>query len=163
MPFQIKCHAQLELIVFVFHIIIYYFLLSISMLLLLLQMAEYRISIYGRKQSEWDQLASWIVNNELYSENVVWLIQVLIRVYLILLFVFVPEFILFRIHTVTCTKSTDDFRGPHRFWKAWKSLHYMLKENCRLHRWEKIIIDFFVKEIVYSLSHTVGNLAQSYW
>ncbi|KAI3820227.1 hypothetical protein L1987_07770 [Smallanthus sonchifolius] len=37
------------------------------------QMAEYRISIYGRKQS--DNLASWIVNNELYSENVVWLIQ----------------------------------------------------------------------------------------
>ncbi|KAH9616039.1 hypothetical protein KSS87_022146 [Heliosperma pusillum] len=43
---------------------------------LLLQMAEYRISIYGRKQSEWDQLASWIVNNDLYSENVVWLIQI---------------------------------------------------------------------------------------
>lgn len=43
------------------------------------QMAEYRISIYGRKQSEWDQMASWIVNNELYSENVVWLIQVHIR------------------------------------------------------------------------------------
>ncbi|KAF9665232.1 hypothetical protein SADUNF_Sadunf16G0101200 [Salix dunnii] len=39
------------------------------------QMAEYRISIYGGKQSEWDQLASWIVNNDLYSENVVWLIQ----------------------------------------------------------------------------------------
>ncbi|XAR68798.1 AMP deaminase [Bertholletia excelsa] len=39
------------------------------------QMAEYRISMYGRKMSEWDQLASWIVNNELYSENVVWLIQ----------------------------------------------------------------------------------------
>ena len=38
-------------------------------------MAEYRISIYGRKQSEWDQLASWFVNNELYGENVVWLIQ----------------------------------------------------------------------------------------
>ena len=47
--------------------------------ILLLQMAEYRISIYGRKQSEWDQMASWIVNNELYSENVVWLIQVLTR------------------------------------------------------------------------------------
>ncbi|KAL0344450.1 UNVERIFIED_CONTAM: AMP deaminase [Sesamum radiatum] len=30
---------------------------------------------YGRKMSEWDQLASWIVNNDLYSENVVWLIQ----------------------------------------------------------------------------------------
>ncbi|CAO2827096.1 unnamed protein product [Amaranthus hypochondriacus] len=40
------------------------------------QMAEYRISIYGRKQSEWDQLASWVVNNDLYSENVVWLIQI---------------------------------------------------------------------------------------
>uniref|UniRef100_A0ACD5WR12 Uncharacterized protein n=1 Tax=Avena sativa TaxID=4498 RepID=A0ACD5WR12_AVESA len=40
------------------------------------QMAEYRISIYGRKKSEWDQMASWIVNNELYSDNVVWLIQI---------------------------------------------------------------------------------------
>jgi AMP deaminase len=39
------------------------------------QMAEYRISIYGRKQSEWDQLAKWIVTNELHSENVTWLIQ----------------------------------------------------------------------------------------
>lgn len=44
--------------------------------MLSMQMAEYRVSIYGRKQSEWDQLASWIVNNDLYSENVVWLIQV---------------------------------------------------------------------------------------
>ncbi|CAD6272419.1 unnamed protein product [Miscanthus lutarioriparius] len=40
------------------------------------QLAEYRISIYGRKQSEWDQLASWIVNNELHNENVVWLVQI---------------------------------------------------------------------------------------
>ncbi|XP_021844653.1 AMP deaminase isoform X2 [Spinacia oleracea] len=39
------------------------------------QMAEYRISVYGRKQSEWDQLASWFINNEIYSENAVWLIQ----------------------------------------------------------------------------------------
>ncbi|KAL1550971.1 AMP deaminase [Salvia divinorum] len=39
------------------------------------QLAEYRISIYGRKQSEWDQLASWVVNNKIYSENAVWLIQ----------------------------------------------------------------------------------------
>ncbi|ESW25852.1 hypothetical protein PHAVU_003G070600 [Phaseolus vulgaris] len=39
------------------------------------QMAEYRISVYGRKQSEWDQLASWFVNNALYSKNAVWLIQ----------------------------------------------------------------------------------------
>lgn len=40
-------------------------------------MAEYRVSIYGRKQSEWDQLASWFVNNAIYSENAVWLIQVI--------------------------------------------------------------------------------------
>ncbi|KAK7317507.1 hypothetical protein RJT34_01805 [Clitoria ternatea] len=39
------------------------------------QLAEYRISVYGRKQSEWDQLASWFVNNALYSKNAVWLIQ----------------------------------------------------------------------------------------
>lgn len=39
------------------------------------QMAEYRVSIYGRKQSEWDQLASWFINNAIYSENAVWLIQ----------------------------------------------------------------------------------------
>lgn len=39
------------------------------------QMAEYRISVYGRKQSEWGQLASWFVNNALYSTNAVWLIQ----------------------------------------------------------------------------------------
>ncbi|KAL4302337.1 hypothetical protein GQ457_10G025330 [Hibiscus cannabinus] len=39
------------------------------------QMAEYRVSIYGRKQSEWDQLASWFINNEIYSDTTVWLIQ----------------------------------------------------------------------------------------
>ncbi|KAJ8645065.1 hypothetical protein MRB53_006813 [Persea americana] len=39
------------------------------------QLAEYRISIYGREQSEWDQLASWFVNNKIYSKNAVWLIQ----------------------------------------------------------------------------------------
>mmetsp|Transcript_31298 Transcript_31298/g.99863 ORF Transcript_31298/g.99863 Transcript_31298/m.99863 type:complete len:908 (+) Transcript_31298:128-2851(+) len=40
------------------------------------QMAEYRISIYGRKMVEWDTLAAWICNNKLYSDNVVWLIQI---------------------------------------------------------------------------------------
>lgn len=44
-------------------------------------MAEYRISIYGRKESEWDQLASWIVTNKLRSDNVTWLIQVQIISY----------------------------------------------------------------------------------
>jgi hypothetical protein len=49
----------------------------VSLTYYLHQMVEYQISIYGRKKSEWDQMASWIVNNELYSENVVGLIQVI--------------------------------------------------------------------------------------
>ncbi|KAL8292654.1 hypothetical protein RQP46_001266 [Phenoliferia psychrophenolica] len=40
------------------------------------QMAEYRISIYGRNTDEWDKLAKWIVKNELFSDNVRWLIQI---------------------------------------------------------------------------------------
>jgi AMP deaminase len=40
------------------------------------QMAEYRISIYGRSKSEWDKLAKWVVQNKLFSPNVRWLIQV---------------------------------------------------------------------------------------
>ncbi|KAK4047014.1 AMP deaminase [Microbotryomycetes sp. JL201] len=40
------------------------------------QMAEYRISIYGRSKDEWDKLAKWIVKNELFSDNVRWLIQI---------------------------------------------------------------------------------------
>ncbi|KAF9210079.1 AMP deaminase [Haplosporangium sp. Z 27] len=40
------------------------------------QMAEYRISIYGRSPSEWDNLANWVVENKLFSNNVRWLIQV---------------------------------------------------------------------------------------
>lgn len=40
------------------------------------QMAEYRISIYGRSMDEWDKVASWICNNSLFSENVRWMIQV---------------------------------------------------------------------------------------
>lgn len=39
------------------------------------QMAEYRLSVYGRKLDEWEKLASWVVDNELYSDNVRWLIQ----------------------------------------------------------------------------------------
>ena len=39
-------------------------------------MAEYRISIYGRSMDEWNKLASWIVDNKLFSPNVRWLIQV---------------------------------------------------------------------------------------
>ncbi|CAO1637725.1 unnamed protein product [Sympodiomycopsis kandeliae] len=40
------------------------------------QMAEYRVSIYGRNVHEWDKLATWIVENQLFSPNVRWLIQV---------------------------------------------------------------------------------------
>ncbi|KAK0546795.1 AMP deaminase [Tilletia horrida] len=40
------------------------------------QMAEYRLSIYGRDPGEWDKLARWVVSNRLFSANVRWLIQV---------------------------------------------------------------------------------------
>lgn len=40
------------------------------------QMAEYRVSIYGRSIDEWDKLAKWIVNNKLFSSNVRWLVQI---------------------------------------------------------------------------------------
>ncbi|GMM34031.1 AMP deaminase [Saccharomycopsis crataegensis] len=40
------------------------------------QMAEYRISIYGRSADEWEKLAGWIIDNKIISHNVRWLIQV---------------------------------------------------------------------------------------
>ncbi|KAJ2713351.1 AMP deaminase [Coemansia spiralis] len=40
------------------------------------QMAEYRISIYGRSADEWDKLAAWVVDHKVISSNVRWLIQV---------------------------------------------------------------------------------------
>ncbi|KAJ3194693.1 AMP deaminase [Irineochytrium annulatum] len=40
------------------------------------QMAEYRISIYGRNKNEWDKLADWVINNKLFSPNVRWLVQI---------------------------------------------------------------------------------------
>uniref|UniRef100_A0A060TH66 AMP deaminase n=1 Tax=Blastobotrys adeninivorans TaxID=409370 RepID=A0A060TH66_BLAAD len=40
------------------------------------QMAEYRISIYGRKLDEWDKLAAWVIDHKILSPNVRWLIQV---------------------------------------------------------------------------------------
>ena len=40
------------------------------------QNLELRISIYGRSASEWDKLAEWAINNDVYSDNVRWLIQV---------------------------------------------------------------------------------------
>ncbi|PSC67241.1 AMP deaminase isoform A [Micractinium conductrix] len=40
------------------------------------QHTEYRISVYGRKPVEWDTLAAWVVQNRLYSDNNIWMIQV---------------------------------------------------------------------------------------
>ncbi|KYQ91657.1 AMP deaminase [Tieghemostelium lacteum] len=40
------------------------------------QSAEYRLSIYGRKMSEWDTLSSWVCDNELFSTKARWLIQI---------------------------------------------------------------------------------------
>ncbi|KAJ3014091.1 AMP deaminase [Thoreauomyces humboldtii] len=40
------------------------------------QMAEYRVSIYGRSRDEWDKLAKWVVNNKVFSDNVRWLVQI---------------------------------------------------------------------------------------
>lgn len=40
------------------------------------QNAELRISVYGKSPDEWDKLAEWAVDNNLYCENIRWLIQV---------------------------------------------------------------------------------------
>ena len=40
------------------------------------QHAEPRLSIYGRSPDEYDQLAKWAVRNDVYSDHVVWLIQI---------------------------------------------------------------------------------------
>jgi len=40
------------------------------------QLAEWRISIYGRKKDEWSKLASWFYNHKLAHRNIRWLIQV---------------------------------------------------------------------------------------
>lgn len=40
------------------------------------QLVEWRLSIYGRKASEWDQLARWFYDNKLAHKNVRWLIQI---------------------------------------------------------------------------------------
>jgi len=39
-------------------------------------MVEYRLSIYGRNRDEWSKLAAWVVDNNLFSYNVRWIIQI---------------------------------------------------------------------------------------
>eukprot|EP01084_Bolivina_argentea_P036373 67307_1 len=40
------------------------------------QFCEYRLSIYGKKKTEWDIVSNWICNNNLNSTQVRWLIQI---------------------------------------------------------------------------------------
>ena len=40
------------------------------------QCAEWRISIYGRNPNEWDKLSHWVMDNQIYSDNVRWLVQI---------------------------------------------------------------------------------------
>ncbi|KAJ8257999.1 hypothetical protein GJAV_G00192010 [Gymnothorax javanicus] len=40
------------------------------------QNVELRLSIYGRARDEWDKLAQWAIQHNVYSQNVCWLIQV---------------------------------------------------------------------------------------
>ncbi|KPU74815.1 uncharacterized protein Dana_GF19072, isoform B [Drosophila ananassae] len=40
------------------------------------QNAELRLSIYGKSPDEWAKLAKWAIDNEVYSSNIRWLIQI---------------------------------------------------------------------------------------
>ncbi|KAK4883962.1 hypothetical protein RN001_000233 [Aquatica leii] len=40
------------------------------------QNVELRLSIYGKNKQEWDKLAKWAIDSDLYSDNVRWLIQI---------------------------------------------------------------------------------------
>lgn len=39
-------------------------------------LAEYRLSIYGRSRDEWSKLAAWVMDNNLISDNIRWIIQI---------------------------------------------------------------------------------------
>jgi AMP deaminase len=40
------------------------------------QLAEWRISVYGRCKNEWDRLAKWFFDNKLAHDNIRWIIQI---------------------------------------------------------------------------------------
>lgn len=40
------------------------------------QNSELRLSIYGKNLEEWDKLAKWAIDGDVYSDNVRWLIQI---------------------------------------------------------------------------------------
>ena len=40
------------------------------------QNSEYRLSVFGVERDEWDRLAAWVVDHQLYSQNNRWIVQV---------------------------------------------------------------------------------------
>lgn len=40
------------------------------------QNAELRLSIYGKSRDEWNKLAKWAIDYNVYSTNIRWLIQI---------------------------------------------------------------------------------------
>ena len=40
------------------------------------QNSEYRLSVFGVERGEWDRLAAWVGDHQLYSQNNRWIVQV---------------------------------------------------------------------------------------
>lgn len=40
------------------------------------QLAEYRISVYGKSIGEWDKLGAWFCNNKVFSKGTRWMVQI---------------------------------------------------------------------------------------
>src|SRR5207244_314373 len=40
------------------------------------QAVEWRLSIYGGSADEWNKLADWVLDHDLFSDNVRWMIQI---------------------------------------------------------------------------------------
>ena len=66
------------------------------------QYAEPRLSIYGRRYDEFEKLAKWAVNNDVYSSHLKWLIQV-------------PR--IYDIYKVTSNASQKDMKSNQQFQK----------------------------------------------
>ncbi|KAG1748600.1 AMP deaminase, partial [Suillus lakei] len=124
------------------------------------QNCEWRVSIYGRSVDEWDKLAKWIIDNDLFSHNVRWLIQCTRRLGAINTFeeivinIFRP---LFELHVflqrVVGFDSVDDeskaerrFHRKFPFPRLWDSkqnppfsywMYYMYANMASLNHWRK--------------------------
>lgn len=40
------------------------------------QSAELRFSVYGKSADEWEKLAKWALHYNVYSDNILWLVQI---------------------------------------------------------------------------------------